>query len=134
MRLLIDTNVLIPLEPTQHDDVEPGSRAAASLIRIAHQAGHTVLIHPSSLVDLQRDSNPGRLAMREILVTKYVRLDAAPPLAIVDPVLGPVAVGSNNWVDHLLLAAVKGTPSTSWSLRMVASTARQFVSAWRTVS
>jgi L-amino acid N-acyltransferase YncA len=107
VRLLIDTNVLIPLEPTQRDDVEPGSRGAASLIRLAQEAGHTILIHPSSLVDLQRDGNPDRLAMRELLVTKYVRLDPAPSLAIVEPVLGPVAFESNDWVDHLLLAAVK---------------------------
>jgi GNAT superfamily N-acetyltransferase len=108
MRILIDTNVLIPLEPTRPEDVESGTTAAADLVRIAHSAGNAVVIHPNSLVDLQRDSDPDRRAVRDVLVRKYVKLESPPPLAAVDDVLGVVGVNTNDWVDHSLLAAVVG--------------------------
>ncbi len=108
MRLLIDTNVLIPLEPTRHEDVEDGTTVAADLVRVAHQAAHTILIHPNSLVDLQRDSDPERQATRDVLVGKYVKLESPPAMCVVETVVGAVAPGSNDWVDHSLLAAVVG--------------------------
>jgi GNAT superfamily N-acetyltransferase len=107
MRLLIDTNVLIPLEPTRSQDVEPGSRVAADLVRLAHQTGQQILIHPSSLSDLQRDGDPARVTARAILLRKYIRLEPSPDVALVEDVLGVAPLSSNDWVDHCLLAAVK---------------------------
>jgi len=108
MRLLIDTNVLIPIEPTRPQDLEVGSALAADLVRLAHQAGGAVLIHPSSLVDLAQDTDSERRTTREVLVRKYVRLESAPSPTVVESVLGVVGARTNHWVDHCLLAAVVG--------------------------
>lgn len=109
MRILIDTNVLIPLEPTSHENLEPGSRVAAQLVRaINDDHNHRLLIHPSSLRDLARDSDVDRASSRQILIGKYSQLMQAPLLSLVEPQLGIVPVDSHDWVDHCLLAAIVG--------------------------
>jgi hypothetical protein len=106
MRYLIDTNVLIPLEPTSPEHVEEGTAAATELLRALNELGFQVLVHPASLAELERDSNAERLRVRRLLVNKYAQLEQPPPLTRLEPLLGVVPRASNDGVDHSLLAAV----------------------------
>lgn len=106
MRLLIDTNVLIPLEPTRAEDLKDDTPAAALLIRRCNEGGHTVHVHPRVLEDLARDKDDERRTTRVALLAKYPPLPNPPGLAGVESVVGAVDPTSNHWVDHHLLAAV----------------------------
>jgi hypothetical protein len=81
MNILIDTNILISLEPTAPEHAEPRMATAASLVRIVSEGGHRLLLHPESLRELGRDTDQLRRDIREVLLGKYERLDPAPPMA-----------------------------------------------------
>lgn len=107
--MLVDTNVLIALEPVMIADREFGLGSAAELNRLAIAQGHQLCIHPETTRDLSRDRDVERAALREQLLQKYVTLDAPPPMTShMENVVGRAEIGTNDWVDHLLLAAVLG--------------------------
>ncbi len=107
MRFLIDTNILIPLEPVSPAGVEPGTDNAADFVAQCNAGGFTVLHHPDSIHDIRRDRDEGRRQTRERLIQKYPRLTHPPALdANFTAIVGASDVGSNEWVDNRLLAAV----------------------------
>lgn len=109
MRLLLDTNIVIPAEPTSPEDLEPSTPAVADLLSLVSQGGHTALVHPSSVRELQGDSNSQRVVMRTVLLRKYPWLDPAPPISTrLVAVLGTPREGSNSHVDLILLSALEG--------------------------
>lgn len=109
MRLLIDTNVLIALEPVTLGDREQGLVNAAELNRLASAQGHQLCVHPETAADLARDRDATRAEIRSELLGKYVALNSPPPItAHLENVVGRVAIGSHDWADHALLAAVLG--------------------------
>jgi GNAT superfamily N-acetyltransferase len=106
MRILVDTNVVIPLEPTEPEHEELGTPLAAELIGLC-QGVHAVVIHPASIQELAKDSDPGRRRLRSTLLRKYGELEDPPSVdARIETELGRPAPGTNDWVDHQLLAAV----------------------------
>lgn len=106
MQILVDTNVLIPLEPTAPEHEEPGTVLAADLIRLC-QGVHPVLVHPASIRELASDKDEARRRLRGVLVQKYRELEDPPaPDERMERVLGKPDLGTNDWVDHQLLAAV----------------------------
>jgi ribosomal protein S18 acetylase RimI-like enzyme len=107
---MLDTNVFIPVEPTSLDGVEPLTASIAELERTIQQRGNLIVVHPEMYRDIQRDADEGRRRLRLVLANKYVRLRKAPrvPQSMIT-VLGEVAEGSHDWVDHHLLAAVVET-------------------------
>lgn len=108
MRLLIDTNILIPLEPTRRQDVSPITVVAAELLRLASQLQFQVLCHPAVAADLMHDPDPERSTARQILLSKYPMLPDPPPVTPEDVKrLGDAPRGTNDWVDHQLLAAIR---------------------------
>jgi L-amino acid N-acyltransferase YncA len=107
MKILIDTNILISLEPTSHATIEPGARETAEVARLIHQSPYRIVVHPYVLSDLARDGDPQRRAHREYVLTKYPLLEGAPQITAADErVMGVAAPGSNNWVDNHLLVSV----------------------------
>jgi hypothetical protein len=46
VKFLIDTNVLIPLEPTAPEQVEAMTEPALGLLRSIEEAGYQLFIHP----------------------------------------------------------------------------------------
>jgi len=107
LKLLLDTNVLIPLEPATATDLEPDSELAARLWRLAHAAGHTVFLHPASQFDLSRDKNKSRASLRRVLVAKYSMLPDPPPISLkLGEIIGTPDHGSNDWVDNCLVGAL----------------------------
>lgn len=105
-RFLLDANQLIPLEPTSPSDLEAGTPIAADIVRCANELGIQILVHPETIRELRKDPDPERRSARQTLLTKYQTLSDPPGIEVVEPVLGRVELRSNDWFDHLLLAAV----------------------------
>lgn len=107
MRFLLDTNILIPAEPTSADDVEPGTRVVAELLQLLGRGGHQFVLHPATVREIRGDKDATRRELRLLLSKKYPLLEAPPPL---DPaltsVLGSPASGSHDEVDLTILSAV----------------------------
>jgi GNAT superfamily N-acetyltransferase len=108
LKFLIDTNVLIPLEPAAPEQVEAMTEPALGLLRSIEEAGYQLLVHPDTMTDIGRDHEDARRRLREMLFKKYLPLPAPPPIPEEwEQRLGRPSVGTNDWVDHRLLAAVR---------------------------
>lgn len=55
MRILIDTNILIYREDPQ---VLPEN--LSRLLKLLHENGHQILVHPASIQDIEKDKNAER--------------------------------------------------------------------------
>lgn len=107
MKFLIDTNILISLEPTSGAAIEAGAAEAAEVARLIQQSNNTIFIHPLVVADIARDRDAVRRAHREHILRKYPELPKPPQLTAADvSALGATAEGSNDWVDNHLLVAV----------------------------
>jgi hypothetical protein len=113
VRYLIDTNVVIPLEPTAAENLESSTPAAAELIRRLSEARIQTLVHPACLDDLARDRDVERRTVREVLVQKYPQLESPPSDADIESEVGRPTRRSNEWVDNQLLAAVHANAVTA---------------------
>jgi len=106
VRFLLDTNVLIPLEPGGDAPV-PLSPVAAEFHALVTRGGHTTLLHPAIDHDLDRDDDTARRARTQRLAAKYPRLPQPPRVtAGMAAVVGTPVARSNDWVDDQLLAAI----------------------------
>lgn len=105
-RFLLDANVLIPLEPTSPTDLERDTPLAVEIVQSATALGFHLLVHPETIRELATDPDPARRITRQVLLAKYQELADPPGIEHVEGVLGAVEPGSNDWVDHLLLAAL----------------------------
>lgn len=102
MRILLDTNILIPLE-----DVKVLQSNIANLTQLAGKHQCTLLCHPSSLQDIQRDKNQARRELILSKVKKYVILE--PPGLPDDEYLKFIKqdrMRPNDIIDNDLLYAV----------------------------
>jgi L-amino acid N-acyltransferase YncA len=109
MKFLLDTNVVIPLEPVPDGTVEDRSNTAARFHSSAVRQGHQVFVHPAMIEDIRRDPQEWRRELRRQQVRKYPVLERPPPLsASAREMVGSAVEGSNDWVDDQMLAAVYG--------------------------
>ncbi|MFW8602478.1 GNAT family N-acetyltransferase [Desulfobacterota bacterium M19] len=109
MNFLIDTNIVIPLEPTSKVDLEINTDLAIKFHQLASSSESVVFIHPSIAKDLERDKLEERRELRKILINRYHFLKSPPSASILDStIIGNPEYGSNSWVDNNLLAALKG--------------------------
>lgn len=108
MRFLIDTNVFISSEPTRRADAEVFTAQGLDLARLASGA-HQLVVHPSVRDEIAHDRDEDRRAVREQVVARYPMLENPPALQpSLTKALGETQVGSHDWYDHQLLAAVVG--------------------------
>lgn len=109
MKLLIDTNILIPLEPTSPADREPLTEPATTLARLCAELGHPLYVHPASFQDLAKDTDAQRTELRRLLLQKYPVLPDPPEAdwALAGS-LGSPPVGTNDWIDNQLVVALHG--------------------------
>ena len=86
------------------------TRLATELIRLANENGHTTYSHPIAVqYDLGNIEDAQARQWRTLLIQKHPTLSPAPSLQTeLISKLGRRAEGSNDWVDHNLLAAVFG--------------------------
>lgn len=106
MKLLLDTNILIPLERSGAPDAG-NTLSAYQLSRIAHESGHSFYVHPDVRADVARDRDLDRSQRFRSSIAKYAHLPDPPPItARLTAILGSPPIGSNDWVDNRLLAAL----------------------------
>jgi len=107
LTFLLDTNIVIPAEPTSPDFAECGTRAICALLGLLNSGGHRYFLHPASLRELATDKDPQRRQLRADLCTKYTELPAPPAIGSgITSVLGTAEPTSHDFVDHSLLAAL----------------------------
>lgn len=106
MRFLIDTNILIKLEPEDPANAEADAALAMEINRLIGRGDHSLLVHPSIHHDIERDPNGDRAERTRFLLQKYHELADPPSADDLGDVLGSPEVGSNDWVDNQLIAAV----------------------------
>ncbi|MEX2374892.1 MAG: GNAT family N-acetyltransferase [Dehalococcoidia bacterium] len=105
MRFLIDTNLIIKLEPLDRE-FEADADGAREFVRLIGKAGYRLLIHPAIEHDFTRDRDADRADRMRRLAEKYPRLQAPPRDDRVSQSLGRFDEGTNDWVDLQLIAAV----------------------------
>lgn len=106
MRFLIDTNILIKLEPEDPANAEADAALAMEINRLIGRGDHSLLVHPSVHHDIERDTNRERAERTRFLLRKYYELADPPGAEDLADVVGDPEVGSNDWVDNQLIAAV----------------------------
>ncbi len=108
MKFLVDTNILIPLEPTSPADVEATTEPAVRFVRLISENAHQICVHPASLVDLSKDKDGDRRTLRVQLLKKYAELPHPPAIPDeVERIVGKALAGSNDYIDNLMLAALR---------------------------
>jgi len=75
MRLILDTNILIPLEDSQL----PLKESLANFVRLAREHGHQLIYHPASEDDIREDTNEGRKRQTLDRLKQYTQLEHRPP-------------------------------------------------------
>lgn len=107
MNFLIDTNIMIPMEPGSTVDLEINTPLALEFYRLANRSGNTIFIHPAIIHDIDRDTNQARASLRRQLICRYNSIESPPPPTILSSVeVGTPEENSNDWVDNNLLAAL----------------------------
>jgi hypothetical protein len=100
LKFLLDTNVVIQLEPTRSTELEPTAKVAADIARLVQQSGHQLFLHPAIQYDFARDLDAERRTLRDVVLAKYptIAQPPAPSLNLVD-IFGNPPASSNDWVD-----------------------------------
>jgi GNAT superfamily N-acetyltransferase len=107
LKFLVDTNILITLEPVS-TSLEPTAEAAAEFLALASDGHHSVVRHQAQRVDAERDLDEARRAARSVLYRKYPTLGPVRPMPSgLEALLGSAQPGTNNWVDNQLIGAVE---------------------------
>ena len=107
LKFLIDTNVLISLEPVTAD-LEPTAEVAAEFLALANEGRHSVIRHQAQRLDDANDRDDARRRARTVLFRKYRTLATVrPSRPELVAALGAPAHGTNDWVDNELLFAVE---------------------------
>jgi hypothetical protein len=107
MNLLIDTNIVIPMEPGSYVDTEINTGSALEFHNLALRSGSILFVHKAIHYDLNRDKNTSRADMRRLLINKYSLLDSPSTGSFTFPEIGDPHIGSNDWVDNQLLIALE---------------------------
>jgi GNAT superfamily N-acetyltransferase len=109
VKLLLDTNILIPSEPTDTAHLHPDTEQALKLAQLSNRAAVQSYVHPALLFDIDRDTDASRRELRGLQFRKYPELAKPPAVSPgLSALLGPSVQGDNDWVDHQLLAALDG--------------------------
>lgn len=98
MRFLLDTNILIPLE----DSSLPLQESLARFVRLAHENGHHLVVHPASEDDINRDRNVIRRTRTLERLRQYPRLEGTQPSP-----RNNVATSPNDKADNEILYALE---------------------------
>jgi predicted nucleic acid-binding protein len=103
MRILLDTNIIIPLE----DSSKTLGESFAELVRLSNENNHFLLVHPSSKNDIERDSNEERKKISLSRLSKYSFLETPPIPTRKDlDELSLKEADDNDRVDNFILYAI----------------------------
>ena len=102
MRILVDTNIVIPLE----DSANILDSSFSLLLKLSHANSHTILIHPRTMDDLNRDKNESRKRSMLSRIEKYEILEDVDTFS--NEILSEYEISNkkdNDNVDNAILAA-----------------------------
>lgn len=103
MNILLDTNIIIPLEDTSRIL----DSAFAELRRLAAEQQHCLCVHPMQIADINRDKNQERKTIVLSRLNQYSKIDNAPILSDEERMgLGLSQSNDNDCVDNNLLFAL----------------------------
>ena len=103
MKILIDTNILIPLEDTSRT-LDP---SLAEMCRLSDQHGHALYIHPGQEEDIKRDKVENRRNIVLSRLEQYQSIPSPPELSKNDlQQYGWRQSSDNDRIDNLLLHAL----------------------------
>lgn len=103
MNIIIDTNILIPLEDTARE-LDP---SLAQMCRLADANGHALFIHPAQREDIERDRDESRKKIVLSRVEQYQVIPAPPQLSEAElQGYGWKQERDNDRIDNLLLHAL----------------------------
>jgi GNAT superfamily N-acetyltransferase len=105
LRLLMDTNVFIALEPFA-GLTEPTLQPATRLLRSIAEQGHRLFVHPAVADDLREGRDQSRRAQQLAELDKYPMLDETPIGTDLAQMVGASSQGTNDHRDLRLLAAL----------------------------
>lgn len=109
MKLLLDTCILIPAEPTDVTEIEHDTGVIALLQRACQENGVQTYVHPSSVKELAHDRQDQRRQARELLVQRYLVLERPPEITSeLELLVGAASPDSHDEIDNKLLAALFG--------------------------
>lgn len=111
LRLLLDTNVFIAVEPFA-GTAETGLARGAVLVRLAVEQGHTLFVHPAIGDDLREGADLTRRQQRLAELAKYPMLQESRITASLAQRAGSSSAGSNDHRDLRLLAALDSRAAT----------------------
>lgn len=115
LRLLLDTNVYIAAEPFS-GGTEIGLARAATLLRLASEQGHTLLVHPATRDDLLEGMDSDRRRQRLAELGKYSMLAESPITKSLEQRAGAVCMRSVKSVGPIsrttMLAATRESRSS----------------------
>ncbi|MGB3493246.1 MAG: GNAT family N-acetyltransferase [Elainellaceae cyanobacterium] len=107
MKFLLDTNIVIPVEPTSVDGFEANTETIATLIKLFQEGGHQYFVHPASVNELRRDPDIIRKDARIRLLGKYPTLTISMDI---DPrvltAYKDLENNTHNITDQILLSAL----------------------------
>ena len=108
LKILLDSNVLIPAYPKPGAVPESTASAARALLRFANEHGHTTYYHPGALhYDFANVKDPAEREWRRTITANHPGLPNPPGIHVqVATHCGNPPPGSNDWVDNHLLSAV----------------------------
>ncbi len=103
MRILIDTNIFIPLE----DSSTVLDESFSELVRLANENKHQLLAHPSSIDDIERDKDNDRKNISLSRIRKYPLIED-PPVPDENDIsaLGLKNHNANERVDNEILFSI----------------------------
>ena len=100
MNILLDTNIIIPLEDTSRIL----DSSFAELRRLAAEQQHCLYVHPMQIADINRDKNQERKTIVLSRLKQYSKIDNAPVLSDEERMeLGLSQSNDNDFVDNNLL-------------------------------
>jgi hypothetical protein len=105
LRLLLDSNIVVALEPYA-GDLEANLPAAAELARLASELGHVLCVAPATRDDVLENADPMRRRQRLEELRKFSHLEESPLTEALREAAGDSLPGSNDHRDLRLLASV----------------------------
>jgi L-amino acid N-acyltransferase YncA/rRNA-processing protein FCF1 len=107
MKFLLDTNIIIPAEPTGLENVEMDTPLVAELLRCLNEGRQQFFIHKASIKELSGDKNRQRWEIRKVLLEKYPVLPSPPSLTKrIQAAFTIETLNKHDQIDLILLSAV----------------------------
>jgi L-amino acid N-acyltransferase YncA/predicted RNA-binding protein with PUA-like domain len=107
MKFLLDTNIIIPAEPTAVENIETGTPLITELLGLLSKGKQEIYVHEVSKQELSGDKDKQRWAVRKVLLDKYALLPNPPTITkAIEAAFTTASLNQHDQIDLILLSAV----------------------------